>query len=97
MEYELVIAKMVNTCAEAGKLLAQQLAARGEFQPLYLYFKKSTEKECGELVLVADNQTAPDGFELATGEGLRSNVPYVNYFQWVRDRIGRLPILAYGA
>ena len=95
MNYEIVINAMVNACAEAGKKVAQQNAMWGSLQPLYLYYKKSTENTSGSLVLVSDQEKAPTGFELATGEGLRCDVPYERYFDWVRARSSRLPVLAW--
>ena len=87
---------IVTRCADAGVLMSQAQANKGNMEPLYLYFKKSTEKENGELLLVADSEKAPEGFELATGEGLRCNVPYSNYWTWIHSRSTRLPILAWG-
>jgi hypothetical protein len=87
---------IVTACADAGKQLAQDRANNGFYDPLYLYFKQSTEQENGELILVADSSQPPEGFKLATGEGLRSNVPFSNYWVWIRERSTRLPILAFG-
>jgi hypothetical protein len=87
---------IVSACSENGQKLAQDQAILGNLEPLYLYFKKSTENENGELLLVPDSKQAPEGFELATGEGLRCNVPFSNYWVWIRERSTRLPILAYG-
>jgi hypothetical protein len=86
---------IVSACAESGQKTAQEQANKGILEPLYLYFKKSTEHENGELLLVPDSAKAPEGFELATGEGLRCNVPFSNYWVWIRERSTRLPILAF--
>jgi hypothetical protein len=96
LNYEKVILEMVKKCADCGSHDAQKMANAGIFEPLYLYFKPSSETENGVLKLIPDSETAPDGFELATGEGLRGNVPFSEYFSWVRARVNRLPILAYG-
>ena len=93
-KYEKTILQLVNECAENGKALAQELANNGNMDALYLYYKQSTENENGVLLLVQDSENAPNGFTLATGEGLRCNVAYTDYFQWVRSRVNRLPILA---
>jgi hypothetical protein len=87
---------IVSACAEIGQKTAQDQANKGIFEPLYLYFKKSTEQENGQLLLIPDDEKAPEGFELATGEGLRCNVPLSDYWAWIRQRSVRLPILAYG-
>lgn len=94
MTYEKVMKEMVNACAEAGKKIAQQNAMMGGIRPLYLYYKKSTKTVNGELILVADNVKEPTGFELGAAEGLRGDVPYENYFNWVQARSTRLPVLA---
>lgn len=97
MSYEKVIVGMVRACSEIGKKIAQKNAMAGVLQPLYLYYKKATATENGVLVLVPDNEEPPQGYELATGEGLRGHIPYDNYYQWVHSRIGRLPVLAANA
>ena len=96
LDYEKTVMQLVKTCADSGVKTAQDTANAGNFEPLYLYYKPSTDKENGVLTLVPDSVTAPHGFELATGEGLRCNVPFNEYFRWVRARVNRLPILAYG-
>jgi hypothetical protein len=87
---------LVKVCADQGKALMQQLANNGTLEALYLYCRKSTETEPGRLFLVRDSAPKPDGVELVTGEGLRINVPYSNYYQWIWDRSRRAPILAWG-
>lgn len=96
MDYEKRHREIVSECAAAGAKTAQDSASRGVFEPLYLYFQKSSEVEDGALTLVPDSKQAPEGFELATGEGLRGNVPFEHYFSWVRARSVRLPILSWG-
>ena len=93
LTYEKTLLNLALDCANKGASMVQQTM---NTEPLYLYYKPSTEAENGVLRLVFDSETAPDGFILATGEGLRSNVPYENYYQWVRSRISLLPILAWG-
>ena len=95
-DYEKTVLQLVQTCAESGVITAQNTANAGNFEPLYLYYKASTENDNGVLTLIPDSVTAPHGFELATGEGLRCNVPFNEYFRWIRARVNRLPILAYG-
>ncbi len=86
---------IITNCETKGKQLSQKLANMGIMEPMYLYYKKSTATENGELMLIGDSDMPPAGFELATGEGLRCNVPYSNYWTWIRDRSLRLPILAW--
>lgn len=87
---------IVTNCETKGRELSKNKAMQGNMEPLYLYFKKSTETENGELMLISESDPVPKGFELATGEGLRCNVPYSNYWTWIRERSTRLPILAWG-
>lgn len=89
-EYEL----KVRQCADQGRQLMQLLTARGNPEPLYLYARESVLGKPGELFLVRDGAPNPHGYKLVTGEGLRCNVPYDNYFQWVWDRARRAPILS---
>ena len=93
--YEKTVIELVKQCADNGIKTATATANIGNLEPLYLYFKKSTATENGVLLLVPDSDKAPEGFELATGEGLRCNVPYSDYFAWVKARVSRLPILAF--
>jgi hypothetical protein len=88
--------QMVHECAEQGKALMQMLCNAGTLEPLYLYCRKSTETKNGKLYLVRDSRGAPDGCELVTGEGLRINVPYSNYFNWIWENARRAPIMKYG-
>lgn len=90
-EYKTLVAR----CAEQGRSLAQQMASSCTLEPLYLYFRPSQPGKSGVLYLIRDSAPVPPGVQLATGEGLRTNVPYDTYFQWVFDRSKRLPLLAY--
>ena len=91
-EYE----SIVSSCANQGKYLMQMMANDGIIEPLYLYARPSEPgKGSGVLFLVRDSAPMPPGVDLVTGEGLRSNIPYEAYFQWVYDRAKRAPILAY--
>lgn len=87
--------ELVKECVEQAKPLAQELARQGNFEPLYLYYEKSEPGKMGKLILVPESRNAPGEAILATGEPLRGNIAYENYFQWVVDRSTRLPILAY--
>ena len=93
--YKKVFREMVTACAEAGKAITKANASAGNMEAIYLHFKPSTEKQNGELILIPDSEMPPLGFDLATGEGLRCNIPYDNYFAWVSSRSTRLPLLAW--
>lgn len=96
MEYENLYSDLVNDCANQGKALMQKLANEGICESLYLYVRPSTETENGKLFLVRDSAPVPEGYQLVTGEGLRVNVPYSFYYQWVYDRSRRAPLYAFG-
>jgi len=96
MYYIQELNKLVTNCSEQAAKLAQDLANKGNLEPLYLYYKPSTEQENGQLLMVHDSDKQPDGFILATGEGLRCNVPFTAYWQWIKERSTRLPVLAFG-
>lgn len=86
---------LVAGCAKQGVNLARQMASNGSLEPMYLYFRPSQPGVSGELFLVRDSAPVPPGVHLATGEGLRSNVPYDAFFQWVFDRSRQLPVLSF--
>lgn len=92
--------QLVQDCAEQGKALARQLASDGALEPLYLYARPSRNGQGpGRLLLVRQSKRPPPhadlGLQLVTGEGLRSNVPFENYFAWVWERARRAPILSF--
>jgi hypothetical protein len=88
--------KLVTNCSEHAQKLAQENANKGNFEPLYLYYKHSTEWENGHLLMVPDSQKEPEGYILATGLGLKCNIPFSYYWNWIKDNSSRLPILAWG-
>ena len=72
----------------------QKLTNEGNPEPLYLYARESVPGKAGELFLVRDSAPNPDGYKLVTGEGLRTNVPYDRYYQWVWERARSARILS---
>lgn len=91
VEYDLIVAE----CATQGKALMRQLTADGQAQALYLYARPSTPGKRGRLMLARQDAPVPDGVVLVTGEGLRTNVPYDNYYAWIWDRARRAPVMSY--
>lgn len=85
---------IVQQCAEQGRALMQMLANRGNPEPLYLYARESVPGKAGELFLVRDSAPNPNGYKLVTGEGLRTNVPYDRYYQWVWERARSARVLS---
>jgi len=83
----------VQAAATRAQHHNQQAAAAGILEPLYLYARASTTEQDGHLLLVADSAMPPKGYQLQSPEGLRSNVPYDQYFNWVYERAKRAPIL----
>jgi len=86
---------LVAECAAQGRALARKLANESTLEPLYLYCRKSTGQTAGRLFLIRDSAPIPADVELVTGEGLRADVPYDAFYQWVYDRAKRTPILSY--
>lgn len=87
-------AERVKECAEQGQALARLMSNRGQIEPLYLYCRPSKPGKPGRLMLARDGAPVPDGVELVTGEGLRGNVPFASYFQWIYERARRAPIMS---
>ena len=87
--------KLVKSCAEQGQTTAQQMAAQGVNVEMYLYIEPSQPGKTGALHLAREGAPVPPGTKLATSEGLRGNVPFRAYFQWVYERARSLPVLAY--
>lgn len=85
---------LVQACADQGQALARKLAADGITEPLYLYHRPSEPGKPGRLFLVRDSAPVPPGVVLTTGEGLRGNVPYADFFRWVFERARRAPVLS---
>lgn len=96
MEYEKTYSAIVADCAEQGKSLSRKICNDGISEALYLYVKPATETENGRLFLARDSAPNPYGYKLVTGEGLRANVPYEQYYSWIADRAKREPLFAYG-
>jgi uroporphyrinogen-III decarboxylase len=96
MDYIQTINNLVTNCADQAKKLAQENANNGNLEALYLYYKPSTEWEHGHLLMVPDSKKQPEGYILATGAGLKCNVAFSYYWQWIKDNSSRLPILAWG-
>lgn len=88
--------RLVQDCANQGRALAQKLANEGIIEPLYLYCRPAVQgKGSGRLMLVRDSAPNPEGLQLVTGEGLRTNVEFSRYFQWVFERAKRAPIMSH--
>lgn len=95
-DYEKTFSAIVTECAEQGRALTQSLANAGTCEALYLYVRPSTEKENGRLFMARQSAPNPYGYQLVTGEGLRSHIPYEHYWQWIAERSRRAPLYAYG-
>lgn len=88
--------QMVEKCAVQATALMHQMANGGQFDPLYLYAKPSTETADGELFLVRDSAPNPYGYQLVCPEALRCNIPYSEYFNWIWKRARSAPIMCWG-
>ena len=87
--------QLVRQCADQGRALAQIMVNNGSIEPLYLYCCPSEPgKGPGRLMLVRDSAPNAEGLSLVTGEGLRSNVEFSRYDDWIFSRAKRAPILS---
>lgn len=84
----------VRQCAEQGQRLMQMLTNQGKAETLYLYARESVPGKPGALFLARDSAPNPMGYKLVTGEGLRTNVPYDRYYQWIWGRARSARILS---
>ena len=88
--------QLVKQCADQGRALAQMMVRQGTSEALYLYCRPSEPgKGPGRLMLVRDSAPNPEGLPLVTGEGLRSNVEFSRYDNWIFERAKRAPILSH--
>jgi hypothetical protein len=87
---------IVEDCANQGRSLMLQLTNNGAPETLYLYVRPSTETHSGKLLLARDSAPNPEKLELVTGEGLRINIPYSEYYKWVWNRARRAPVMCWG-
>lgn len=90
----MVVSNLVTECEKQTKKTVHDLTNKGMDPTVYLYYRPSTDTEHGVLLTVPTEETVPEGYLLATGEGLRGNVPYSEYWAWIHKRCQRLPILA---
>lgn len=95
LDYRERLRNMIESAVLTGTAKVQAAASAGILTALYLYYKPSTINRDGALILITDDEMQPDGYLLATGEGLRADVPYALYFAWVHSRSSRLPVLAW--
>lgn len=85
---------IVRKCAEQGQKLMQLLANRGTPETLFLFARESVPGKAGELFLARASAPNPNGYKQVTGEGLRTNIPYDRYYQWVWERARQARILS---
>jgi len=94
MQFDDEYRAIVQACADQGRALSRMMAADGTIEPLYLYHRPSEPGKPGRLFLARDSAPVPPGVVLTTGEGLRGNVPYADFFRWVFERARRAPVLS---
>lgn len=89
------IERLVDQAAARARADAA-LAARGGLMPyLRLHYRPCSEHEDGAVELLSEGDPVPDGF-VTTNEVLKPSVPYSSFYQWIRERVGKLPLLAPG-
>jgi hypothetical protein len=88
--------QLIKQCADQGRALAQMMVNNGNIEPLYLYCRPSEPgKGPGRLMLVRDSAPNPENLQLVTGEGLRGNVEFSRYDDWIFQRAKRAPVLSH--
>jgi hypothetical protein len=86
--------QLVAECAEQGATLQRFWARQGAPVTLYLYCRPSTPGNPGKLILAREDAPEAHLYQLVCAEGLRTNVPYTDYFQWIYDRARHAPVLS---
>jgi hypothetical protein len=86
--------QLVQECADQGRILQRFHAGHGAPVTLYLYCRPSTPGNPGKLLLAREDNPYTHLCTLVCAEGLRTNVPYTDYFQWVYDRARSAPVLS---
>ena len=88
--------QLVKECADQGRALSRLMVNQGTSEALYLYCRPSEPgKGPGRLMLARETAPNPENLPLVTGEGLRSNVEFSRYDDWIFERAKRAPILSY--
>ena len=88
--------QLVKECADQGRALSRLMVNQGTSEALYLYCRPSVQgKGPGRLMLARETAPNPENLPLVTGEGLRSNVEFSRYDDWIFERSKRAPILSY--
>jgi hypothetical protein len=85
----------VEAAVAAFLPVVKQRAVSGINGPAYLYCRHAKPNQEGELKLFPEGETPDPRWELVTGEGLRSNIPYDHYFTWIEHRARRAPIIGW--
>lgn len=93
MSNQSVFVALVQKCAERGERLVQQHAVCGDVRAMRLFYKPSSGKTPGDLLLLAVGVPSPQGYQLGCDDEMKGNIPYDRYFQWVYERSTRLPVL----
>jgi len=77
---------------EARDLVARGLHINFTLQYLPAEIKAPGDNAWGAIYLGSNPPPAKTTWIKADCEPLRGNVPYLSYFQWLRDRCGNLPV-----
>lgn len=85
----------VEAAIAAFMPVVKQHAVSGINGPAYLYCRHAKPNQEGELKLFLESETRDPRWELVTGEGLRSHIPYADYFTWIYERSRRAPIIGW--
>lgn len=93
MDWEKRIRNMVTQAATAGTTTAQEMVAQGLTINLRLFYRPATATQDGALFLCEQGKE-PQGAVLGCDDRFHGGIPYDNYWPWIRQRVGSLPLLA---
>jgi hypothetical protein len=97
MKWEEQYFEMVTETADRAKNEMRRKVCEGTSEQMFLHYKPASAAGLwGQLALIPDSKTkiaVQNGWILATGEPLRINIPYDNYWEWIRARSRPLPII----
>lgn len=91
--WETRLADMVSSAAQSTANTVKDLASNGINIDLRLFYLPATQTEDGKLFVCEINHE-PEGSILGSEDRFHGGIPYENYWSWLRQRIGALPLLA---
>lgn len=93
LDWEKRLAELVSAATSAAVSRVQELTKQGIDVDCRLFYRPATESQDGQLFVLPPGQQ-PSGALLGSEDRFHGGIPYENYSVWLRQRIGRLPLLA---